>query len=98
MPAYLIAHSQRTLHPSFNDFVGGGEQFRRHSETERGCCVDVNGKIELARLLNRDVAGFCPMQNLVDHVVSPPEQIGVVRSIGHETTGLDIIVITKNSW
>ena len=32
-----------------------------------------------------------------DHVGSPPEQIRVVRSIGHETTGLDIIVIAENS-
>jgi hypothetical protein len=39
------------------------------------------------------ITGLCPMQDFVDHVGSPPEQIGVVRSIGHETTGFDIIAI-----
>jgi hypothetical protein len=33
------------------------------------------------------------MQDFVDHVGSLPEQIGVVRPIGHETTGFDIIAI-----
>jgi len=81
---------------SFDDFVRGSEQRRWNGEAERGCRLDVNGKIKLGRLLNRNVAGLCSMQNLVNHVGRSPEQIGVARSIGHETTGLDIIVIAED--
>ncbi len=53
---------------------------RWQTKTERGRCLDVNDKIKLGRLLDRDIAGFCAMQNFVDHVSGPDEQIAVIRS------------------
>src|SRR6516164_4802198 len=49
---------ERNCAASFDHFIGGGEQFRRHNESERGRGVDVNGKIELGRLLNGNIAGL----------------------------------------
>src|SRR5215472_12373857 len=78
---------------SLNHFVGGRNERRRNGQAERFRGLDVDDKVELGRVLDRDVGGLRPSQNFVDHVGSPPEQIGVVRSIGHETTGFDIIAI-----
>ena len=52
---------------------GGGEQYLRHRDAERLCGLYVDDQLELARLLNRDIAGLRPTQDFVDHVGSLPE-------------------------
>jgi hypothetical protein len=73
---------------SFEDCVGGGEW--GHSEASAVAVLTLMAKANLVG---------CPTgmsRGLVRHFGGLPKQIGVVRSIEHETTGLDIIVIAEN--
>jgi hypothetical protein len=44
----------------FEHLFSNGEQRRQNHEFKRGRRIDVNGEIELGRLLDRDIAGLCP--------------------------------------
>src|SRR5215471_5381189 len=77
--------------PLFNYLVSACEQRRWDGEAEHLGGREIDGKIKFGRLLNRDIAGLRPVQNLVDQLGSAPELIRVVWSVGHETPGLDII-------
>jgi len=55
----------------FNHLVGAGEQRRRHVEAERLRHDQVNGEVELGRLLDRKIGGLRP-PNLADQVAGAP--------------------------
>src|SRR5262249_10796678 len=57
----------------------------------------IDGEVEFGRLLDRDIAGFGPTQNLVDDFGSAPEHIWEVWSVGHRNTGLDKIAGADDS-
>ena len=48
---------------------------------------DVYSQIEFSRLLDRDVARFGPTQYLINNLGDASERIGVVRSVGHKSSG-----------
>src|SRR5262249_1183522 len=83
---------------SFEDFVNGGKECLRNCQAESRRRLDVDGKFELGRLLDWNIARFCAAQNLVHHFGGLSEQIGVVRSIRHQTTYCDIVVIAHHCW
>src|SRR5262245_7741902 len=55
------------------------EQRGRHGETERLGDPDVNDQLELSRLLDGEVGGLCPLQDLVHEGGSPPEEMDDAR-------------------
>jgi len=59
------------------------EECRGHREAQRFRGGQVNDEIELGRLLDRDVGGLRPAQNLVNIVGGAPMQVREVCSIGH---------------
>src|SRR5262249_52810907 len=50
----------------------------------------IDDQIEFARLLDGDVARFCPAKNLVDIVAGAAELVGQIWSVGHEASRLHV--------
>ena len=57
----------------FDHLVGGSEQRGRHGEFKRLGGLEIDDEIEFGRLLDRDIAGLRPAQNLVDKIGSALE-------------------------
>src|SRR5215510_8739739 len=51
---------------SFDHLVGEREHLRRQSKAERLRGLQVEKEFEFGRQLDRQVAGFCPLQNAID--------------------------------
>src|SRR5262249_27744699 len=58
---------------SLDHLVGDGRESGRDFEAERFGGFEVDHEFILGRLLDRDVAGLCPAQNLVDLLGPAPE-------------------------
>jgi len=68
----------------------------RNSETKRFGGREIEDKLEFGRLLDRYIAGLGSTQNLVDQLAGAPEQIQVIWSVGHESTGLDMLAAIED--
>jgi hypothetical protein len=62
---HFRSHAPQQTASLFNNLGGVREQCRRQGEAERFCCLQVDQELELGGLINRDVAGFGPFQDLV---------------------------------
>ena len=70
---------------------------QRHFEPERLGGLEVDDKLEFGGLLDRDITGLRPAQNLVNIIASAPKKSLVVWSVGHEAPGLDKIAAWEGS-
>src|SRR3984893_3873761 len=84
-------HAPQQTASLFDDLVGECEQRRRHLEAKRPSGREIDGELELGRLLDLEVARLRAAQNLVHILGGAPEQVREVWSVGHETPGLDIV-------
>src|SRR5216684_2341375 len=87
--------SLRLAH-SLDHLVGAGEQHVWNGDSQRLRCREVDYQLELGWLLDRDIAGLRPAQNLVDQVGSASEQSREVRSVGHESPSLGKIASSED--
>src|ERR1700730_14316513 len=82
--------------PSLNHLVGPRKQHGRNRQAEHLGGRQIDDKIELGRLLDRDVARLHPAQNLVDKIGGAPEQVREVRSVGYQTARFDLLTLAVN--
>src|SRR5215468_4863599 len=66
-----------------DQFVRKREQRGRHGETERLGNLDVDDQLELSRLLDGEVGGLCPLQDLVHEGGKPPVEEDEARPVRH---------------
>ena len=59
------------------------EQRGRYGETERLGDLDVNDQLELSRLLDGEVGGLSPLQDLVHEGGKSPEEVDDARPVRH---------------
>src|SRR5262249_23239306 len=83
---------------SLDHLVGACEQRWGQVEADRLGRVNVNYQFELDRLLDRNIRWFSATQNLVDMICTAPVEIGDVRSVGHQTSRIDILPLTEHRW
>ena len=62
--------------PSLDHFVGRGQQRWRHGEPQRFGGLEINDQLETRRLFDRQIAGLCAFQDLVDIADRAAEIIG----------------------
>src|SRR5262249_59696684 len=81
----FIGPSERLL----NHVVGSGEErwWDRQPKRRRG--FEVYHELELGGLLDRKVGRLSALQDLVDEVGGPPEQVGHIRPVGHQSPDID---------
>ena len=63
-------------------------QIARYLELERFGGFQVDHQLELRRLLDRQIAGFRALEDLVHVCGGTPEQVGTVWPIGHKTASV----------
>src|SRR6516162_100372 len=74
---------------SFDYLVGEREYLIWKCEVERFGSLQIDDEIEFDRLLNRDVARLCAIQNLINDFGGSTEQYRVVRSVTHKPPSFD---------
>ena len=69
----------------------------RNVEAERLGSREIDHKLELSRLLDREIAGLHSAQNFIDIVCRAPEPFRIAWSVGYERAGFDKIAGTEKS-
>src|SRR6202047_1339045 len=75
----------------FDHLVGAQKEGLRNVEAERFGGRQVDDQLELGRLLDRNVGGLRPLEDLVNKVARAPEHIRVVYAIGDEASRSEIL-------
>src|SRR3954447_14382345 len=66
---------------SLDNFVGGGQQQWRNGEAEGFGGLQIDDQLETRGLLDRQIAGLCAFEDLVDIADRAAKMIGKIRSI-----------------
>src|SRR5258705_11140405 len=75
----------------FNPLIGGDEQGPRDHEAERLGGLEVDHQLELRRLPYGKLSWLGTLQNLVHIARRPPKQVVIIRRIGDQSAGLDVL-------
>src|SRR5262245_17496716 len=89
--------SLRLAH-SFNHLVGADEERGRHGPTKGAASLPIDYEFELDRLLDRQIAGFGTLEDLVDVCRSTAEIVRNIRTIGEHPAVVRIFPLGVNRW
>src|SRR6266576_458033 len=72
---------------SFNDLIGAGEHRWRNFDTKRLGGLEVDDKLELGRILHRQIGGLLAPKDAIDVARHAPVRIDRIRPVGDQTSG-----------
>ena len=90
-PLCAISDHMQRSNSLLDHLASEREQLVWNRETKCLGRGQIDGEIELDWLLDRDVGGLCPAQNLVDEFGGAAEQVRYVCSIGHQTYRFEVL-------
>jgi len=82
---------------SFDDFICPLEHAAWNCQANLICCFKVYDELKLRCLLYRQISRFGTFQDFVHVNSRAPEEVSVIRSIGHKTALIDILLLWVNS-
>src|SRR5262249_28440019 len=88
------APQQTTL--LFDHLVGEDVELRRDRYPESVGGLTIDHQVEFGRLLDRQVARLCALENLVDERRGATEEIEEVLAIAHQPTSLHVIALWEH--
>src|SRR5215472_9319459 len=88
-------HCRRLSH-LVDHLVGASQQRRRDGEAEHFCGGQIDNEIKLGRLLDWNVGGLGPVQNLIDQLGGAVELVREIWPVGHESPSLDKVASTED--
>ena len=71
----------------FDNFVGPGEQRRRHSEAKRIRSLEINHQFVLGRCLHRHVSGLLTLEDAIDVACRLSELVNYIDTVGDQAAG-----------
>src|SRR5262249_118521 len=80
----------------FDHLIGEDVELRRDRYPESVGGLTIDHQVEFGRLLDRQVAGLCTLENLVDKRRGATEEIEEVLAIAHQPTSLHVIALWKH--
>src|SRR5215469_10459607 len=81
----------------FDHLVGNSEQRRRDRETEPVCGLEVDDRLELGRLLDRDIGGFGAFEDKIDNLCATLPLRAVICPVGQKTSCFNKLAVTIDS-
>src|SRR5215831_19225443 len=81
-----------------NDFIRPRQHIRRNRQADLLRRLEVDDQLELCRLLDWQVRGFCAFQDPVNVGGGTPEPLEGVRSITYAATSVDKFPVRIQRW
>src|SRR5438132_7944920 len=85
----IPTHALQQRAESFDHLVGSSKKRVRHGQAKRLGGLDVDGQLELGRLLDREVGGLLALEVAIDIGCGAAEQIGSLNSVGAQASAAD---------
>src|SRR5258708_39208907 len=80
----------------FDHLVGEDVELRRDRYPESIGGLTIYHQVEFGRLLDRQVAGLCTLENLVDEGRGATEEIEEILAVAHQPTTLHVITLCEH--
>ena len=77
----------------FDDLVGASDQRRRQVEPQRPGRFQIDEQLQFGGLVKRDVARFCPAEDLMDIIGKTLGEFAKVRRVAHQSAQIDIVAV-----
>src|SRR5262245_29583114 len=97
--AEIVCGGEVSFEPPFTSLehlVGEDVELRRDGYPESIGGLTIDHQMEFGRLLDRQVAGLCALENLVDERRGATEEIEEVLAIAHQPTSLHVIALWEH--
>src|SRR2546425_6898209 len=78
--------------------IGASQDRRRDCQAEGLRCAQIDDQLEPCRLLDGEVGGLGPLENLVHEGGEAPKLVRNAGPIGHEATGFDVVGQAVYHW